>query len=83
MQKTLNPNGFSADLNLVDPAGCGSSFGENALTKWVTGFAAIAVIFGYLSINFAWPAAQTIALVSFFLCLLLVVSALFEKTASA
>ena len=57
--------------------------GEKALFKWVATFVAISIIFGYLSITFASPAAQTIAVVSFFLGLLLFVSTLFEKTASA
>jgi uncharacterized membrane protein YtjA (UPF0391 family) len=51
--------------------------------KWVATFVAVSIVFGFLSIAFASPAAQSIAVVSFFLGLLLFVSALFEKTASA
>lgn len=64
------------------PAGT-SAIGENAVFKWVATFVAISIIFGYVSISFASPAAQTIAVVSFFFGLLLFMSTLFEKTASA
>ena len=50
--------------------------------KWMAAFIVVAIVFGFLSVTLGSPAAQTIAIVSFIFGLLLMVSALFEKTAS-
>lgn len=51
--------------------------------RWMLGFVVLAVVAGFLSSAFDLAAAQTVSVVCLVLAVLLMVSAMFEKTASA
>lgn len=51
--------------------------------KWMISFVLIAIVAAIASISFEIPAAGTVAIVCFVLAMLLLISRLFERTASA
>ena len=51
--------------------------------RWMLGFVVVALVAGFLSSAFNLVAAQTVSVICLVLAVLLLVSAMFEKTAAA